>query len=124
MGGFEIPVEMRNMAEHSVVQARQAFDGFMSATQQALNKMEQQASAAHGGAKDAGEKIRTFAEQNVAASFDYAQRLVRAKDVDEMMRIQAEFVQAQMSTLGEQAKELGADVAQATQTAAKAKAAR
>jgi phasin len=124
MGGFEIPVEMRNMAEQSVVQARQAFDGFMSATQQALAKMEQQASAAQGGAKDASEKIRTFAEQNVAASFDYAQRLVRAKDVDEMMRIQADFVQSQMSTLSEQAQELGADVAHATQTAAKAKAAR
>jgi phasin len=124
MGGFEIPVEMRNMAEQSVVQARQAFDGFMSATQQALAKMEQQASAAHGGAKDTSEKIRTFAEQNVAASFDYAQRLVRAKDMDEMMRIQTEFVQSQMSTLGGQAQELGADVAHATQTAAKAKSAR
>lgn len=124
LGQFEIPVEMRNMAEQSVVQARQAFDGFMHATQQALSKMEEQASAAHGGARDTSEKIMGFAEQNVATSFDFAQRLVRAKDVDEMMRIQAEFVQSQISALSEQAKELGAGAMQTTQGSTKNKGTR
>ena len=112
MGSFEIPAEMRNVAEQSVVQARQAFDGFMSAAQKAVSKWEEQAAVAQAGAKDTSQRIMDFAEQNVATSFEFAQRLVRAKDFDEMMRLQSEFVRSQMETLGEQAKELGQGVAQ------------
>ncbi len=121
LGNFEIPTEMRNMAEHSVVQARQAFDGFMSAAQQAMSKWQEQTAAAQAGAKDAGEKIMGFAERNVATSFEFAQRLVRAKDLDEMMRLQGEFVRSQMESLSEQAKELGEGVTEAARGASKRK---
>jgi phasin len=119
MGNFDIPPEMRNVAEQSVVQARQAFDGFMNAAQKALGKVEEQAAAAQEGVKGAGKKVMSFAEQNVANSFDFAERLVRAKDVEEMMRIQAEFVRSQMETLASQAKELGQGPAQAAREAPK-----
>jgi phasin len=112
MGSFEIPAEMRNVAEQSVVQARQAFDGFMSAAQKALAQWEQQAATAQAGAKGASEKVMDFAERNVSNSFEFAQRLVRAKDAEEMMRLQAEFIRSQMETLSEQARELGADFAE------------
>ncbi len=110
---------MRNMAEQSVVQARQAFDGFMSAAQKAMAQWEHQAAAAQAGAKGAGEKIMDFAERNVSSSFEFAQKLVRAKDVEEMMRLQAEFVRAQMEAMSEQAKELGADMAQSAKDGSK-----
>ena len=51
LGSFEIPSEMRNVAEQSVVQARQAFDGFMSAAQKAVAKLEEQTTAVQAGAK-------------------------------------------------------------------------
>ena len=54
MSGFEIPAEMRNMAEQSVDQAKKAFDGFMSAAQQAVAAVEGQTAAAQAGAKDVG----------------------------------------------------------------------
>ena len=107
MGNFEIPAEMRNVAEQSVVQARQAFDGFMNAAQKALEKVEEQTAAAQAGAKGAGEKAMSFAEKNISSSFEFAQRLVRAKDLEEMMRIQSEFARSQMEALSNQAKELG-----------------
>lgn len=112
MGNFEIPGEMRTMAEQSVAQARQAFDGFMSAAQKAIERVEEQTAAAQAGAKGAGEKAMGFAEKNISSTFDFAQRLVRAKDIEEMMRIQSEFMRAQMETLGSQAKELGQAVTQ------------
>jgi len=115
MGNFEIPAEMRNMAEQSVVQARQAFDGFMSAAQKAFAQWEQQTASAQAGAREAGEKIMEFAERNVSSSFEFAQRLVRAKDADEMAKLQAEFIRTQMEALAAQAQELGADVAQSVQ---------
>ena len=113
LGSFEIPPEMRNMAEQSVVQARQAFDSFMNAAQQAAAKLEQQTAAAQAGAKGASEKMMGYAERNVAAAFDFAQRLARAKDLQEMAQIQQEFLKSQMQTLSEQAKELGQGAAQA-----------
>jgi len=106
-GSFEIPGEMRTMAEQSVEQARKAFDGFMTAAQKAASSMEGQATAAQAGAKDMRQKAMTFAEKNVASSFEFAQKLVHAKDMEEVTRLQTEFVQRQMQALGEQAQELG-----------------
>ncbi|MGD9845520.1 MAG: phasin family protein [Variibacter sp.] len=113
---FEIPNELRSVAEQSVAQARQAFDGLMSAVHKATAKLEEQAATAQAGAKGAGEKVMSFAERNVAASFEFAERLARAKDVQEMMKLQTEFAQTQMKALGEQARDLGQTV---TKTATK-----
>ena len=82
---FDIPQEMRAFAEKSVEQAKQAFDGFMSAAHQAVNTFEGQAETARKGAKDVTEKAIGFAERNVARSFEFAQQLVRAKDVQEVL---------------------------------------
>ena len=49
----------------------------------------------------------TFAEQNIASSFELAQQLVQAKDVQEVLRLQADYIKTQMQVLTEQAKELG-----------------
>ena len=104
---FEIPQDMRAFAEKSVAQAKQAFDGFMSAAHQAVNAFEGQAETARKGAKHVAEQAMIFAERNVTTSFDFAQQLVRAKDVQEVLKLQAEFVRSQMAVLTEQAKELG-----------------
>src|SRR5262245_1227915 len=50
-GGFEVPREMRNLAEQSVQQARQAFDSFISAAQKAATNIEGQASVAQASAR-------------------------------------------------------------------------
>ncbi|MES1155061.1 MAG: phasin [Pseudorhodoplanes sp.] len=107
MKNFEIPSDMRKFAEQSVEQARQAFGGFINAAQKAASDMEGRASMARTGAKDVSEKAVSFAQRNIMASFEFAQKLVRAKDVQEMMKLQAEYIQDQMKVLNEQAKELG-----------------
>lgn len=103
---FEIPAEMRAFAEKSVEQAKQAFDTFISAAQHAANTMENQATNARAGAKEASELAMRFAERNVAASFEFAQQLLHAKDFKEVTRLQAEYVKSQIATLTDQAKEL------------------
>jgi phasin len=118
---FEIPADMRVFAEKSVEQARQAFDGFMSAAQQALSTFEGQAEVARKGARDVSAKAMTFATQNIASSFQLAQQLVRARDVQEVMRLQADYVQRQLQVLQEQARELGASTSQAARDATKPK---
>jgi len=104
---FEIPSDMRKFAEKSVEQAKQAFDSFIAAASQAMSTFEGQAEAFRHGSDDVRRRAIAFAEQNVDASFEFAQRLVHAKDVQEVVRLQTEFVQSQIRTLTEQAKELG-----------------
>jgi hypothetical protein len=42
-----------------------------------------------------------------SSGFAFADRLVHAKDIQQVIALQTEFVQAQMKELAEQAKELG-----------------
>src|SRR6266487_625365 len=102
MTNFEIPTEMRQVAEKSLEDARKAFDGFIAAAQKAAAEIEEQATLAQAGAKDVGKRAMAFAEQNVATSFEFAQKLTRAKNAEEIMRLQAEFVKTQMHVLSDQ----------------------
>jgi phasin len=104
---FQIPPEMRAIAEKSVEQAKQAIEGFISAAHRTVSVLEGQAETARKGAKDVGGKAMEFAERNITSSFDFAQKLVHAKDVQEMLELQASFIKSQMQVLAEQAKELG-----------------
>jgi phasin len=104
---FQIPPEMRAIAEKSVEQAKQAVEGFISAAQRTASALEGQAETARKGAKDVGGKAMSFVELNITTSFDFAQKLVRAKDVQEMLELQASYIKTQMQALSEQAKELG-----------------
>jgi len=104
---FEIPPEMRALAEKSVEQARQAFDSFISAAHRAVSAFEGQAETARRGAKDVTENAMTFAQHNIASSFELAEQLVRARDVEEVLKLQADYIKRQMQLFSEQARELG-----------------
>ena len=104
---YEIPAEMRDFAEKSVEQARKAFDGFMGAAQRTVDTLEGSASTMQSGAKDMTRRTFSYAEQNIAAAFDLAQKLVRAKDVQEAVQLQSEFVRSQFAAMQSQMKEFG-----------------
>ena len=73
------------------------------------------------GAKDFNAKAIEYAEKNVQASLDYAQSLLNAKDVGEVLRLHTSYVQTQMRSLTEQATEMGQIVSRAAMDAAKPK---
>jgi phasin len=118
---FAIPNEMRTFAEQSVAQARKAFDGFLDAANQALGQIQGQAAAARSGAQEIAHKSMTYAEQNVASTFDFAQKLMRAKDPTEIMSLQSEFLSRQMQTISTQVQDLGQTAAKMAMDAAKPK---
>ena len=119
MPGLEVPPEMRAFAEKSVEEAKKAFETYMDAATRAISSAESSAGTMQEGARELGRKAFGFAEDNVAASFAFAEKLVRAKDPQEVMRLQAEFAKAQMQALAEQAKALGDTAAKAAMDAAK-----
>jgi phasin len=110
---FDVPTQMRQFAEQSVEQAKKAVDGFLTAAQKTATTLETQANTAQSGAKDVREKVMGFAEENINNSFEFAQRLVRAKDIQEVMALQQEFLKQQMQQMQSQAKDLGASAVQA-----------
>jgi phasin len=103
---FEIPSDMRALAEKSVEQAKQAFDIFISAAQHAVSTAENQAATAQAGAKEVGELAMGFAERNIASTFDFAQKLLQAREPKDVLTLHADYVNSQISTLTDQAKEL------------------
>jgi len=96
---FEIPKEMRSMAEASFVQARKTFERFLESAEATAGSMEERGATVRAGAKDISAKAIVYAEKNVQASLDYAQSLLHAKDLPEVMRLHSEYVTTQMRSL-------------------------
>jgi len=116
---FEIPKEMRSMAEAGFEQARRTFEKFLENAQATAGSIEERNATVRAGAKDIGAKVFACAEKNVQASLDYAQSLTHAKDLPEIMKLHSEYVQGQIRSLAEQASEMGQIVSRAAMEAAK-----
>ena len=104
---LEIPAEVREFAEKTVEQARKAFDGYVAAAQKAASQTEAAAENAASSVKDMSAKALSYAESNVKAAFDLAENLVKAKNPQEMMQVQSEYLKAQVAAVQEQAKAFG-----------------
>jgi phasin len=107
---FEIPADMRAMTEQTMEHARDVMNKYLQFVQQGMSVWP-------GGGTELSKKAMSYTEQNVANTFDLAKKLVLAKDVQEAVRLQTEFAQAQVAALTEQAKDLAETAAKAaTQT--------
>jgi len=94
--------DMRALDEKSVTQAKEAFEVFISVAQQAVSAVETQAASA----KEVGELAMGYAERNIASSFDFARQLLQAKEPKDVLVLHTRYVDAQIATLTEQAREL------------------
>ena len=118
---FEIPKEMRSMAEASFDQARKTVEKFLSGAQATVGSMEERGATVRAGVKEVSAKAIANAENNVQGSLDYAQSLLKAKDLAEIMPLHSEYVQAQMRALAEQAREMAEIVGRAAMDATRPK---
>ena len=107
---FDIPDQMRDMADKSVTQAKKALEQYLEATQKAVAKAEGSAKSVQQGTAEVNRQALAFLEENVSASFDLAQRLVQARTMEEIAALQKEFFTKQMANLTEQGKSLGSMV--------------
>ena len=112
-----VPPEMRKFAEQSVQQAKKAFEDLMTATQRAVSTYEGHASSAQASALELQRKVVGYSERNVAASLEYAQRLLSAKDPQDVMKLHADYVKAQMQALTEQTSDIAQHTAKAATSA-------
>jgi hypothetical protein len=72
-----------------------------------FDHLKETIASAPSGGTEFGEKIKTCAEQNISATQEYVRELTYAKDIQDIVRIQMEFLRRQLASFGEQAKDLG-----------------
>ncbi len=104
---FEIPESVRDMAEQNVTRAREAYDQFMGLARKAQEQVVKSQGAMAASALDIQSKALGFAEKNIQSSFDYASRMVRARDLKEYMELQTEYAQSQLEAFNRQAQDIG-----------------
>ena len=105
MPKYEVPPQMRDLAENSVAQARTAFGGFMDAAKRNSEMMKGSAEQTTANMQGLYTRGFAYAEENVLAAFDFAQKLARAGTMQEAMQLQMEFARSQFTAMQTQAKE-------------------
>ena len=93
---FEIPTDVRKMTDQSMQQVRTAIHGYLQFFQRGVpsNVM---------GSSELSDKVFGYAERNVASAFEFAERLVQVRDFQSLIRVQTDFIQAQMQAMSDRA---------------------
>ncbi len=86
--------------EKTAEQIREALDNYFNFIQRAISSYP-------SGGKEIGEKLKSYADKNIATAHEFAHKLSQAKDLQDVVRIQTEYMQMQLKVFGEQAKSLG-----------------
>ena len=104
---------IRAIAEQNLDQSRAAFEGLLKVARSAVREVDQQTAAIC-------EHSISLADETLANTFDFAHKLVRMKEPQELIQLQSEFVSRQARLLGDQTKELGQRMVKGVQDTAKA----
>jgi phasin len=106
-GEAGVPDNLRQVAENTIGQAKQAVEQYMREAARIFGAAEASAEAAQAGAREMNQKMLSAAEANIHATFDFAQQLVRAKDPQELVALQQKFLQQQLERMNTQVQEIG-----------------
>jgi hypothetical protein len=105
---FEIPPQVRELAEKSVEQARAAYGQFMDFLTQAMDAWSKAPShAMMSRFRAVQERAIVFAKEDAEGSFALASELAHARDVQEVLTLQSRYAQAQIKAYAFQAQALG-----------------
>jgi hypothetical protein len=114
---FEMPKQLRELAEKNLDQARAAYAQLMDAMTQAMSAWSTAPSSMMAsGFKDVQELAIRFAKENAEAGFALARELANAKDIQGVLSLQSRYAQTQVQSYTHQAQELGRLIAEAVQS--------
>ena len=99
--------KMREMAQTTLDKAKEAVSKYMAESQKLREKADSSMRATYSTAKEMNEKAVAFAEANVRAGFELAQRLLQAKDPQEMGTVYQNHLKEQMEKMNAQFREFG-----------------
>ena len=99
---------VRELAEKSVDQTREAYERSKNALEAAVDPVARSFDALGQGAAALNRKIIEIAQENVSSGFDLAKSLATAKTLAEMVELRATYWRNQLSALAAQAEEVRA----------------
>jgi len=111
---MEVPAPVREFAEKSVDQAEKAISSFMESASKSVAMVP-------GPMTDVAKQTLAITEANLKASFEHARNLMKAKDIDEVMKLQSEFMRKQFGTVTEQFQRMTGGTASAAKDASSEK---
>ena len=103
-----LPETVRAMVEKAVDQSREVYDRSKDALDASVATLERSFDAAGQGAVAVNRKIIDIAQRNVNSGFDLAKSLAGAKNLSEMVELQAAYWRKQFGALAAQAEEVRA----------------
>ena len=104
--------KMREMAQTTLDKAKDAVSKYMSESQKLREKADSGVRATYSSVKEMNEKAVAFAEANVRAGFELAERLLQAKDPQEIGTVYQNHLKEQMEKMTAQFRELGSAMTQ------------
>ena len=104
---FEIPSEMRVVAQRNIGQARLVFEKCMRMTWDASSTFDARVEKGQVDVQRVRNMAINFVLQNTTMTFEFCQRFVQLKGSAELLRLLNDFIQSQMQILSEQMKDLG-----------------
>ena len=103
---FEIPEQMRALAEKGVSQARDSYAKFKDAAETQNSTIEAVFNCVSKGASEYSAKLMEFMKTNTTATLDFAQELLAIKSPSEALELWSSHARKQFEALTAQAKEL------------------
>ena len=111
---FEVPQELRHLAEENVERARQLYIQFMDGVGQAIATWSSASSGVIApGFREVPARAVKFANENADAAFKLAKDVAQAKNLHELIDLQTRYVQSQMKWYADQTQEFGRLMARA-----------
>jgi len=111
---FEVPQELRHLAEENVERARQLYLQFMDGIGQVIATWSSASSDVIApGFREVQERAVKLANENADAAFKLAKDVAQAKDLHELIDLQTRYVQSQMKWYADQTQEFGRLMARA-----------
>ncbi len=111
---MEVPAQVRDFAEKSVDQAEKAISSFMDSASKSVAMIP-------GPMTDVAKQALAITEANLKASFEHARKLMHAKDINEVMQLQSDFLRNQFGAATEQLKQMTGGVVSAAKDVSKQK---
>jgi phasin family protein len=101
---------MRDMTEQSLKQSKTAFEGFLEMAGKTVENIDQQASEIH-------KRSISLVAETLSNTFDFAHKIIQAKEPQELLQLQSDFISRQAQAVAEQSKQLGQHIVQGAKDA-------
>jgi phasin len=111
---MEIPPQVREFAGKSVDQAEKAVSLFLDSASKSV-------AVAPGPMTDVAKQVLAITEANLKSSFEYARKLMQAKDISEVMQLQSDFLRNQFGVATDQFKKMTGGATSAAEEVSKDK---